>query len=144
MKYNYYLALMFIFLLPTCRTTQQINSEEIFRHIDLGLYGRIELDANIANFDSLIEKKQSHNYLKKGIFGGANSIELLTDKEGKIISMIFLYNNENDLAEKISEYEYLGKPKIKNETAIWDDGNTLFEIYILDGGLYSKLSDSRK
>lgn len=137
MKISITIALLLILI--SCGTLRTANSKTIFRHIDLGLYGRIEIGDDMASYKTLLEKKEDRFYLKDNVFGGANSIELVIDASHRISEMIFDYGNDVNLESKISEYAYLGNPKLKNHSAIWHDGRTEFSIYERDARVYSRI-----
>jgi len=80
-------------------------------------------------------------FLKENVFGGAESIELVINKQGLISEIVFKYDQEVSMESQISSYSYLGKPIIKNKNAIWNDGKTSFVLFENRGIVYSKMSD---
>jgi hypothetical protein len=126
-------------ILASCGTSKITNSKSIFTHINLHQYGQIELGDDINEFNNLIEKKENRIYLKENVFGGSNSIELITNNDNELTEFVFDYGSNISLESKINEYTYLGVPKRENNKAIWNDNKTEFSIYKLDGNVYSKM-----
>jgi hypothetical protein len=126
-------------ILASCGTSKMTNSKSIFTHINLYPYGQIELGDDINKFNNLIEKKGNRIFLKDNVFGGSNSIELITNIDNKLTEFVFDYGSNISLESKINEYTYLGIPKRKNYKAIWNDNKTEFSIYEMDGNVYSKM-----
>lgn len=126
-------------ILASCRTSKMTNSKSIFTHINLYEYGQIELGDDINKFNNLIEKKENRIFLKKYVFGGSNSIELITNNDYELTEFVFDYGSTISLESKINEYTYLGVPKRKDNKAIWSDNKTEFSIYKLNGNVYSKM-----
>ncbi|MCH8535939.1 MAG: hypothetical protein LAT51_12775 [Flavobacteriaceae bacterium] len=137
MKIKLFILLMLI--LASCRTSKMTNSKSIFTHINLYEYGQIELGDDINKFNNLIEKKENRIFLKKYVFGGSNSIELITNNDYELTEFVFDYGSTISLESKINEYTYLGVPKRKDNKAIWSDNKTEFSIYKLNGNVYSKM-----
>lgn len=137
MKIKLFISLMLI--LSSCGTSKNSNSKTIFTHLNLYQNERIELGDDINKFNNLIETKKDRIYLKENVFGGSNSIELITNSDGKLTEFIFDYGKGISLESKIKEYYYLGIPKRKNDKALWNDKKTEFSIYKLNGNVYSKM-----
>lgn len=136
------LILSFILLLTwNCGFSQQTNAENIFRYVNIAPYGKIELGNNISQFKSYYEIRDGQYFLLEKYFGGAKSIEIMKDKNEKIVALIFKYDKNVKLESQISDYSYLGKPFIEDEIAIWNDGKTKFELYQKDGVVFSRISD---
>lgn len=125
--------------LASCGTTKIANSRPIFTHINLYQNVKIGLGDDINKFNNLVETKDNRTYLKESVFGGSNSIELITNADNKISEFIFDYGTNISLESKIKEYIYLGEPKRKNNKAIWNDTKTEFSIYKSNGHVFSKM-----
>jgi hypothetical protein len=140
---KFHISILLLLILASCGTSQKVNSKTIFRYIDLGLYGQLEIGDEIDKFKPIITAKDGRFYLQKNAFSGANSIELIIDTANRVSEMIFDYGNKVSLELKISEYEYLGKPKFENDSALWNDGKTQFSIYKRNASVYSKITRLR-
>ena len=80
--------------------------------------------------EHLTEKINDSRFIKDGVFGGAESIEVIIDAQNKISKLIFEYDESIDKNNKIESYvKDLGIPIVKSGKAIWNDGKTQFEIY---------------
>ena len=145
MKLHLVLFIITIPIFHSCGTVQNNNSEAIFRHVNLGRLGHINLGENLSDHNHLYKVENTRYFLKENVFDGAASIELVPDSDGVIGSIIFEAYKNADKASKISEYEHLGKPTVENGNAVWNDGKTVFEIYEVesnnDTSLFLKISD---
>lgn len=139
MKIRNYLFLLILFL-QSC-SVSNINSKSIFRYVNLYQYGKIELGNSIHQYKHLTVLSGNRYFLKENVFGGAESIELVINKQGLISEIVFKYDQEVSMESQISSYSYLGKPIIKNKNAIWNDGKTSFVLFENRGIVYSKMSD---
>jgi len=92
-----------------------INSKSIFRYVNLYQYGKIELGNSIHQYEHLTVLKGNRYFLKENVFGGAESIELVINKQGLIREIVFKYDQEVNMESQISSYSYLGKPIIKKQ-----------------------------
>lgn len=136
---TFYLLLL---ILVSCGTSKSLNSKPIFRHVNLYTYGKFELGDDLKKINSLTEKINNKIFLKKNVFGQAESIELIPDSEGKIKAIIFNYGNKTSLESEINDYKnILENPTINHYSAIWNDGNTTFELYKEKDNVFSKMSD---
>lgn len=133
---------LFFMILISCGSSNQKNPSPLFRHVNLYTYGKFELGEDLKKVDSLTEQINNRFFLKKKVFGGAESIELIPDSKGRIYSIIFNYGNKTTLESEIKDYKKsLGIPKLNNSIAIWNDGNTSFELYQENGNILSKMTD---
>lgn len=139
MKIRNYLFLLILFI-QSC-SVSNINSKSIFRYVNLYQYGKIELGNSIHQYEHLTVLSGNRCFLKENVFGGAESIELVTNEQGLIREIVFKYDKEVSMESQISSYSYLGKPIIKNKNAIWNDGKTSFILFENSGIVYSKISD---
>ena len=130
---------MLFLIVASCGTSKTVHSKTIFRHINLGKYGRIELGDKMTNLESLVVVKNNRFYLKENTFGGAHSIEVKTNKNSIIDEFIFDYGQSQTFESKVNDYLELGIPKKENNKAIWNDGKTEFSIYVLNRNLFSKM-----
>ena len=135
----------FFLILISCGTFKSLNSKPIFRYVNLYTYGKFELGDNIQKINSLTEIKNGKLFLKENVCGGAESIEIVSNSDGKINGIIFNYGNKTSLKTEIEDYKkILGIPKISNNKATWNDGKTSFELYEIDNEVYSKMTDLKK
>ncbi len=127
---GFLILIIFFSLLQACGIKKNVSADSIFRHINLGAYGRIELGQNLESKKNLIIENNNQYLLKDGIFGGAKSIELIKNDNGLIKEFVFEYDESVTLESQISSYrEDFGSPIMKSGKAIWNDGKTQFEIY---------------
>lgn len=91
---------LLLLILQSCSVSKKINSEEIFRHVNLGSHGQIKLGNTIENYHSLIDKKNNQYILKENVFGRVKKIELIPDKKGKVNAIIFQYKSKKNKFER--------------------------------------------
>ncbi|WP_234111294.1 MULTISPECIES: hypothetical protein [Chryseobacterium] len=133
--------LLFLIVI-SCGSSNHVKSKPIFRYVDLDTYGKFELGENIQKINSLTEIKNDHLFLKENVFGGAESIEIISNSNGNIAEIIFYYGDKTSLKTEIEEYQKtLGIPEISNNKATWNDGKTSFELYEIENEVYSKMTD---
>ena len=140
------LLIISFLLIQSCGVRKNVSTNSLFRHINLGAYGRIELGENLESKKNLIFENNNRYFLKNGIFGGAKSIELFKNDVGIIEEIVFEYNESVGLESQISSYsEDFGSPIMKSGKAIWRDGKTQFVIYNVklekNYVVYSKITD---
>ncbi len=140
MKFKFLKLLFLIFI--SCGTSKNLNVKPIFRYVNLYTYGKFELGDDLKNINYLTEVIDNRIYLKKNVFGGVVSIELIPNSKGKIKSIIFDYGTKTTLESEIKDYKnMLGLPKTNTDKAIWSDGRTSFELYEVNSKVFSKMTD---
>jgi len=129
----------------------QSNNRKIFRYINLGKYGKLQLGKPFENKGELSIKIDHKAYkLREGIFGGAKSIIIYLDDLQNITMIRFEYGTKGDYYEAVESYSKALGPPQKSEAkatlkkAIWDDGSTHFEYIMENLNKYSILSDNLK
>lgn len=131
-----------LLIVCSCHTAKLEQAPTLFRHVNLYSNGRFELGDSLNKIEPLTEVLNNRIFLKKPFFGGADSIEIIPNPDGKISSIIFKYSNETNFPSEVNDYKkWLGKPMIIQKKAIWKDATTQFEIYEQDGTVYSKMID---
>ena len=110
----------------------------IFREITIGKGDKkLKLGASLSDdVKPLFELSGAACYrLRKGVFGGAESIEVFVAKDGRVKSIFFGYSDGTDYAAKREAYQKtLGEPQKAEERedrvqfARWEDANTAFEL----------------
>lgn len=107
------------------------TSEPIFRYVDLGSLGRFELGEPFGDHARLAVAEGPNAYrLRKGAFGGAESIVVTTDESGIVRRINFEYGPGYDWTDLLSNYtESLGPPtQADGGEAVWNDGRTEFSL----------------
>ncbi|MCH2490883.1 MAG: hypothetical protein MK211_12105 [Flavobacteriales bacterium] len=139
------LLLFCALFLINCGANKDSTQQNIFRYIDLYRFGKIELGDELSNLQHLTIGKDNRYFLKDNVFGGAETIELIPDRAGKLTHLIFAYGPGINTDSLIKEYKYLGAYKNKNGSAVWKDQFTRFEIYTQSENsrlhTFSKLTD---
>lgn len=98
---------------------------------------RISLQANIEKLKEISFLTSSNHYnLKKGNFGGADSIDIEVDNKNLISAVSFLYDTAYEyekghyvdwLKTPGKEYTY-GSDKMKIRATRWEDKRTVYEL----------------
>lgn len=106
-----------------------------FRKVPISNGLSIELGEKINTLKNAVVKISKNNYyLKKGTFGGADSITISTNNNLDIISASFFYDSTFTYKKQIEVFtEFLGKgnENIKNEfqyQTTWEDILSIFEV----------------
>src|ERR1700758_3912160 len=154
---RFFLIPMMLFFFVQFSFAQQndtaLNKMRTFRIRNKALVG---LQMPIDSLKDIVVKKQFCLYsLKKGTFGGTDSIDIEVNASNKIINVCFFYDTvstysyEVDLFNKhlnrigIETKHNSGSNKIKYTK--WEDGYTVFELIEIRKGnkwkLYSRLYD---
>ena len=113
-----------------------INKMRTFRirnKVVIGLQAPIDKLKEIT-----VKSKVGHYYLKKGAFGGTDSIDIQVNKNNQIVNVSFFYDTvstysyEVDLFNKhlnlVGKETQLTEGKKKIKTTKWEDKFTVFEM----------------
>lgn len=110
----------------------------------------VSLQAPIDKLKEItVKSKPDHYYLKKGTFGGTDSIDIQVNKNKQIIAVSFFYDTvstysyEVDLFNKhlnlIGKENQVNSGKKKIKTTKWEDKFTVFEMVEIKEGNKWKL-----
>lgn len=107
------------------------ESESIFRHVDLGAFGRFELGEPFGDHVRLAVEAAPNTFrLRDRVFGGAESVVVTTDGNGIVRHVSFEYGPDYDYPEMLASYSrVLGPPAHADQNeAVWNDGYTEFTL----------------
>jgi hypothetical protein len=112
----------------------------LFRHIDLGLLGRVELGTMFSQAEHIAVLEHEGLYrLRPGTFSGAAAIRVRVGPDGRVSSMHFEYSPEQEDYESFvtSASSSFGAPAVtvregddggQDEVSRWEDADTVLEV----------------
>src|SRR5215203_1218400 len=133
------LILILVIVLTACAGEAFAQKRPIFRTVTLNDAKTISLGEEFSEKSDLFEKFGDQYRLKKGLFGGAEQIRVVLDKDLKINQIYFLYDGSKDFLESKKSYtKSLGNPSAEEERELtgggkvrrvsWQDSETRFEL----------------
>jgi len=152
MKYN--LLMIFLICAGTAFSQQSDTMLNPLRSTRIHKGSRIALQANINTLkDISFQTSAGHYNLKKGTFGGADSVDIEVSKNNLICAVSFLYDTAYEyekghyvdwLKTPGKEYSY-NSDKMKVKATKWEDKRTIYELVEVTQGtritVYSTIFD---
>lgn len=125
-------------LVPVSVSAQTASA--LFRHIDLGLLGRVELGEAFSQAERIaISESDGIFRLRQGTFGGAAAIRVHVVPDGRVAAMHFEYEREDSNFDGYVQNAAasFGPPRLlertapdgeQDEVALWEDPRTILEV----------------
>ncbi len=130
--------IVFIFLISiSCYSQLSDTALNPLRSTRIQKGNRITLQTDIGKLKDISFKTgEGHYNLKKGVFGGADSIDIEVNKDNLICAVSFLYDTAYEyekghyvdwLKTPGKEFQFLAE-KIKIRDTRWEDKRTIYEL----------------